>query len=124
MVSEILQLTVFIAFLIVVVMLFALRGESSSIPAQRRHDEEYAPVGNVYVVLQTTNNYTTYNEHEHYHDNRSITVQGPQGMPLIADRQREIQQQEGRVFRVVGEREEWQPEYNGWLPPGHSGMKD
>jgi hypothetical protein len=47
-----------------------------------------------------------------YNDNRSVTIhtgaQGGQGMPLIADRQMEIQaQQGGRVFRVVGEREEW-----------------
>ena len=47
---------------------------------------------------QTVNNYT---------DNRSVTIhtpaQGGQTMPLIADRQTEVQaQQGGRVFRVVG----------------------
>ena len=60
------------------------------------------------------------------YDNRSVTIHtGVQGMPLLADRQREIQQQaSGRRFKVVGETEEWQPEHNGWLPPGHSGMRD
>jgi len=49
---------------------------------------------------QTVNNYT---------DNRSVTIHTPAagGMPLLADREREIHQQGGRVFRVVGEREEW-----------------
>ncbi len=42
-----------------------------------------------------------------YTDNRSVTIhapaQGGQTMPLIADRQTEVQaQQGGRVFRVVG----------------------
>lgn len=48
---------------------------------------------------QTVNNYT---------DNRSVTIHTPAagGMPLLADREREVQaQQGGRVFRVVGERE-------------------
>lgn len=49
---------------------------------------------------QTVNNYT---------DNRSVTIHTAQSMPLIADRQREVAtQQGGRVFRVVGEREEWE----------------
>lgn len=119
MVSEILLLTVFMAFLIVVVMLLALRSESSSRPAQRRHDDEYAPAGNVYVVLQT-NNY--YDDNRTY-DNRQLLIgaaphpewpQAPQGMPLIAVRQREIQQ-----------RAEWQTyEHNGFLPAGHSGMRE
>lgn len=44
------------------------------------------------------------------YDNRSVTIHsGAQGMPLLADRQREIAAQRGgRVFRVVGEREEWE----------------
>lgn len=49
---------------------------------------------------QTVNNYHA----------PSVTIHTPpaQGMPLIADRQREVAtQQGGRVFRVVGEREEW-----------------
>lgn len=48
--------------------------------------------------------YTTYT------DNRQLTINPPAagGMPLIADRQREITaRQSGRVFKVVGEREEW-----------------
>lgn len=42
-------------------------------------------------------------------NNGSMTVHsGAQAMPLIADRQREVAAQRGgRVFRVVGEREEW-----------------
>ncbi len=42
-----------------------------------------------------------------YTDNRSVTIHAPAGgMPLLADREREIQTQRGgRVFRVVGERE-------------------
>jgi hypothetical protein len=49
---------------------------------------------------QVVNNYT---------DNRSVTIHaGAQAMPLLADREREVQAQRGgRVFRVVGEREEW-----------------
>lgn len=44
-----------------------------------------------------------------YTDNRSVTIHAPAGgMPLLADREREVQaQRSGRVFRVVGEREEW-----------------
>lgn len=51
---------------------------------------------------QTVNNNT-------YNDNRSVTIHaGAQAMPLLADREREVQAQRGgRVFRVVGEREEW-----------------
>ena len=71
-----------------------------------RRDEDAPPV--VYV----------------YNDNRQLLIalptqypqwpQAPQGMPLIADRQREIQQ-----------RAEWQTyEHNGFLPAGHSGMRD
>ena len=48
---------------------------------------------------QTVNNYT---------DNRSVTIHTPAagGMPLLADREREVRaQQGGRVFRVVGEQE-------------------
>lgn len=48
--------------------------KDSSRPAQRRHDQEYAPVRDVYVVLQT-NNYTTYEEHTHQ-DNRQIHIHG------------------------------------------------
>jgi len=52
---------------------------------------------------QVVNNYT---------DNRSVTIHAPgnaQTMPLITDRQREIAAERGgRVFRVVGEREEWE----------------
>lgn len=51
-----------------------------------------------------TNNYT-------YNDNRQMTIATTPdgGLPLIADRQREIQvaQQRERVFKVVGKREEW-----------------
>ena len=92
----------FLVVFVVVCVSIATRGESSSRDAQRRHDEEYAPANNVYVVLQT-NNY--YDDNRTY-DNRSITVQA-QGMPLIADRMQEIQQQQGRRFVIVGEREEW-----------------
>jgi hypothetical protein len=54
--------------------------KDSSRPAQRRHDQEYAPVGNVYVVLQT-NNYTTYEEHTHQ-DNRQIHIHDEQRAAL------------------------------------------
>lgn len=48
---------------------------------------------------QTVNNYN-------YTDNRQVHVGSP--MPLLADREREVQAQRGgRVFKVVGEREEW-----------------
>ena len=48
---------------------------------------------------QTVNNYHA----------PSVTIHAPAGgMPLLADREREIQTQRGgRVFRVVGEREDW-----------------
>jgi len=51
--------------------------DGSSLPAQRRHDQEYAPVRDVYVVFQTevTNHYTTYEEHTHQ-DNRQIHIYG------------------------------------------------
>lgn len=50
---------------------------------------------------QVVNNYT---------DNRSVTVHagGASSVPTVYDRKREIAAQRGaRVFRVVGEREEW-----------------
>jgi len=48
---------------------------------------------------QTVNNNT-------YNDNRQVHVGSP--MPLLVDREREVQAQRGgRVFKVVGEREEW-----------------
>ena len=45
----------------------------------------------------------------HNTDNRQLTVNtGAQGMPLLADRKREIDaKRSGRVFKVVGERQEW-----------------
>lgn len=91
--------------LIVLCVIIATRGESSSVQAQRRHDEEYRKVENVYVVLQT-NNYVTEN---HIYDNRHVTViPAPEVMPLLSDRKREIeQQQQGRRFKIVGETEEW-----------------
>jgi hypothetical protein len=49
----------------------------SSRPAQRQHDREYAPVRDVYVVLQTNNHYTTYEEHTHQ-DNRQIHIHSEQ----------------------------------------------
>ena len=63
--------------------------DGSSLPAQRRHDQEYAPVGNVYVVLQT-NNYTTYEEHTHQ-DNRQIHIYGEQ-RPTLGTGRTEIEQ--------------------------------
>lgn len=43
----------------------------------------------------------------HNTDNRQLTVNtGAQGMPLLADRKREMQAQRARRFVVVGEREE------------------
>lgn len=74
--------------------------KDNSRAAQRQHDQEYAPAGNVYVVLQTTNNYTTYEEHTH-NDNRSITIDA-NAMPLIADTQRALQAKPARQFKVVG----------------------
>ena len=62
-------------------------------------DDEQRTVTNFFLITNNTTNT----------DNRSVTIHtpAPQGMPLIADRQREIQSgQGGRVFRVVGEREE------------------
>lgn len=63
-------------------------------------DDDYTP--------RTVNVYITTNNTTHNTDNRRLTVHSPAGgMPLIEDRQREIQaQRSGRVFRVVGEREE------------------
>lgn len=49
---------------------------------------------------QVVNNYT---------DNRSVTIHKPvASVPSIYDRQRQVAaERSGRVFRVVGEREEW-----------------
>ena len=49
---------------------------------------------------QVVNNYT---------DNRSVTIHQPvSSVPSIYDRQRQVAaERSGRVFRVVGEREEW-----------------
>jgi hypothetical protein len=61
---------------------------------ERECDAEPQTV-NVYVITNNTTHNTTHNT-------------GGQGMPLLADRQREIQaQHSGRVFKVVGERGEW-----------------
>lgn len=73
----------------------------------RREDDDDTP-----VVHITYNTYT---------DNRQLTVNtSAPAMPLLADRQREIDAQRGgRVFKVVGEREEWSPrEPLPPLPPG------
>lgn len=44
-----------------------------------------------------------------YTDNRSVTIHAPvSSVPTIADRQRQIAAQGGRVYRVVGQREEWE----------------
>ena len=76
----------------------ARQGENSSLSAQRRHDAEYAPVRDVYVVYQTT-----YNVENHTHnDNRSITIDA-NAMPLVADTQRALQAKPARKFKVVGE---------------------
>lgn len=51
----------------------------------------------------------TYNV-THNTDNRQLTINTTpaQSMPLLTDRQREMAaQRSGRVFKVVGEREEW-----------------
>lgn len=64
--------------------------DGSSLPAQRRHDQEYAPVRDVYVVLQTTNHYTTYEEHTHQ-DNRQIHIYGEQ-RPTLGTGRAEIEQ--------------------------------
>ena len=68
----------------------ARRGVNSSVPAQRKHDAEYAPVRDVYVVLQTTNHYTTYEEHTHQ-DNRQIHIYGEQ-RPTLGTGRTEIEQ--------------------------------
>ena len=80
------------------------------------------------IVLQSapqpqpiTNNYT-------YNDNRRVVMdQAPAYQPLVTEQLSlaQYQPQRTRRYKVVGEREEWQPsEHNGWLPPGHSGMQD
>jgi len=46
--------------------------KDNSRAAQRRHEAEYAPVRDVYVVLQTTNHYTT------HQDNRQVHIYGEQ----------------------------------------------
>ncbi len=69
-------------------------GQRQSLPYQPPIIVLAAPVGD---KPQTVNN--TYN------DNRQVHVGST--MPLLADREREVQAQRGgRVFRVVGEREE------------------
>ncbi len=67
----------------------------SSRPAQRHHDADYAPVRDVYVVFQTTNNYTTHN------DNRQVHIDA-NTMPLIAERQRALTTKPARKFKIVG----------------------
>ena len=54
-----------------------------------------------------------YITHNNYTDNRQLTINTTPagGMPLLTDRQREIQaERSGRVFKVVGERAEWDGE--------------
>lgn len=67
--------------------------KDNSRAAQRQHDAEYAPAGNVYVVLQTTNHYTTHN------DNRQVHIDA-NAMPLVTERQQAITPT--RKFKVVG----------------------
>lgn len=63
--------------------------KDNSRAAQRQHDAEYAPAGNVYVVLQTTYNY----------DNRQVHIDA-NAMPLVTERQQAITPT--RKFKVVG----------------------
>lgn len=63
--------------------------------AQREEDEDDGDTPN------TVNIYITHNT-----DNRQLTINtGAQAMPLLADREREVQAQRERRFLVVGERE-------------------
>ena len=69
--------------------------------SQRRREpdkDDSAPDGAVYIV---------YNTHT---DNRQLTItpQTAGGMPLLADRQRELAAARERRFVVIGEREEWE----------------
>lgn len=67
---------------------------------RRERDDDDTDTDNrpVTIVYNTTHNT----------DNRQLTINtGAQGMPLLADREREVAAQRERRFVVVGEREEW-----------------
>ena len=67
---------------------------SSRRQAQRDDDDDDDPR----TVTVTQNFYVT--------DARQLTIHPPAAMPLLADREREVQAQRERRFMVVGEREE------------------
>lgn len=97
-------------FLTIISVMLATRGEGSSRPAQRRHDAEFAPARDVYVVFQHID------EHTHYHDdrtdNRQVHVYGqlppPRDMPLLGTAQQPVPPA-ARQFAVAGERQLYDP---------------